>query len=342
MERFDVIIVGAGPGGLSCARTLAEAGLTPLVLERGETVGPKICGGGITWDGLIREVPARLLEQTSHRQLIFSNHQRIDYRRKDPIIATVNRENLGQWMLENAVAAGAEVRTGWRVTAMAGRHLRATTPEGDTRELAFSHLVGADGSASLVRRTLNIPAVRRGIGINYQVPGRYEHMEWHLNHNFFGNGYGWIFPHRDTVSIGAYQPTRTAPPARLKQQLVTWAAARGFDLTGVPGRAGLINYDYRGHRFGNRWLVGDAAGLASGLTGEGINPAIVSGRAVARTIIDPDYPAYEITKMLKKQRRHREIVDLSGLGPTVCTLLMESLLVMLRLRLVDFQKQLSL
>ena len=342
MEHFDVIIVGAGPGGLACARSLARDGAKTLVLERKLRVGPKVCGGGITWDGLIREVPPELLERTFNRQLIFSNYQRIDYRRKNPIIATVNRETLGRWMLENAAAAGTEVRTGWRVGRIAKHFLQATTSEGDTRELAFDHLVGADGSSSLVRRSLKIPSIRQGIGINYQVDGRYDQMEWHLNYKLFGNGYGWIFPHRDSVSIGAYQPTRTSSPARLKQQLLTWAGAKGFDLADTPGRAELINYDYRGHRFGNRWLVGDAAGLASGLTGEGINPAIVSGRAVARTIIDPDYPANEITEMLKKQRRHREIVDLSGLGPTTCTLLMESLLVMLRLRLVDFQKQLSL
>mgnify|MGYP003935603689 CR=1 FL=1 len=181
-----------------------------------------------------------------------------------------------------------------------------------------------------------------GFGVTWQVPGRYPHMEWHLNTRLFGNGYGWIFPHRQSVSVGSYCPGRGMPPARFKQQSTGWAKNRGFDLQQAPGRAGLINYDYRGWQFDNIWLVGDAAGFASGLTGEGINPAILSGQAAARKIIDPGYPADEIRLLLKKKNRHERVAALSSGSGALCTLLMEMLVVMLRMRLVDFQKQLSM
>ena len=47
-DKYDVIIVGAGPAGLSCAEVLAKGGKSVLVLEKNNEVGPKICAGGLT------------------------------------------------------------------------------------------------------------------------------------------------------------------------------------------------------------------------------------------------------------------------------------------------------
>ncbi|MHB8811523.1 MAG: NAD(P)/FAD-dependent oxidoreductase [Desulfobulbaceae bacterium] len=342
MDTFEVIIVGGGPGGLSCARILAEAGVRVLLLERRKTIGRKVCAGGITWDGLIQRVPEHLIERSFSEQRIFSNWQEVRFRRKSPIIATVNRERLGQWMREEAARAGAEIRTGCNVREVRDQAVLLTDEQGRSRTLGWGQLVGADGSSSLVRRHLGLPAEKMGVGMNYQAPGVYEHMEWHLNTSLFRNGYGWVFPHRETVSIGAYRPQTGIPPVRFKKRLLGWAESRGFHLDEVPAQAELINFDYRGFRFGRIWLVGDAAGLASGLTGEGIHPAIVSGETVARKIIKPDSPEDEMNRLLRKQRRHQRIVNLAAGKGAACTLLMETLVLLLRLRLINFQKQLSM
>jgi 2-polyprenyl-6-methoxyphenol hydroxylase-like FAD-dependent oxidoreductase len=47
-NRFDVIIIGAGPAGIACAEALAGSSLSVLLVEKNETVGPKICAGGLT------------------------------------------------------------------------------------------------------------------------------------------------------------------------------------------------------------------------------------------------------------------------------------------------------
>jgi geranylgeranyl reductase family protein len=342
MDKYEVIIVGGGPGGLSCARVLAEAGVKVMLLERKKTIGRKVCAGGITWDGLIQRVPEHLIERGFTEQRIYSNWQEVRFRRKSPIIATVNRERLGQWMRDEAVKAGAEVRTGCNVREISDRMVTVTDEQGGTFSLGWDRLVGADGSSSLVRRYLNIPSEKMGVGMHYQTPGVYEHMEWHLNTSLFRNGYGWVFPHRETVSVGAYRPQTGIPPVRFKKRLLGWAESKGFHLDEVPAQAELINFDYRGFEFGRVWLVGDAAGLASGLTGEGIYPAIVSGEAAARKIIDPKDPAAEVARMVGKQRRHQRIVDLASGNAAFCTLLMETLVVLLRLRLINFQKQLSM
>ncbi|GAB4344732.1 MAG: geranylgeranyl reductase family protein [Desulfobulbaceae bacterium] len=341
MDRYDAAIIGAGPGGLACATALAAGGARVIVLERRKTIGRKVCAGGLTWHGFIRRVPEDLIQRTFPEQHIFSRHQRIRFRKPHPIIATVNREELGKWMAKKAAAAGARIETGWLVTGLERDSLKAVRNK-SVRTVHFDHLVGADGSSSVVRRFLNLPVRRVGFGINVQVPETCPRMEWHLDPPLFGSGYAWIFPHRETTSVGVYSIRGGFPPSLLRKNFVHWAAARGFALNGLPARAELINHDFRGLRFNRTWLVGDAAGTASGLTGEGINPAIVSGEEVAAAIIDPAHRFERMKTLLKKHRRHVRMVELAARNSFLCTFLLESLVLLLRFRLVDFQEQLSL
>ena len=74
----------------------------------------------------------------------------------------------------------------------------------------------------------------------------------------------------------------------------------------------MINYDFRGYHFGNRFLAGDAAGLASGLTGEGIYPAILSGETIAKLIIDPSADTTNLDRLIDKQRKHQRLLAFIG------------------------------
>lgn len=333
----EIVIIGAGPGGLSSAKTLAGHGMEVLVLERKNIVGPKVCAGGITWSGLLRVLPEELIEGAFSQQYIFSNFQHIRVEEPNPIVATVNRETLGCWMAQAAQDAGAVIEKGTTVFHVSADHIVVRDREGSTRKIYFKHLIGADGSSSIVRKSLGIPRDNLGIGLNYQIRGRYERMEWHLNTKQFGYGYGWIFPHRDTVSIGGFCDRRNLTAADLKKRVISWAAGRGFDLCHEQTRAALVNCDFRGFSFGNIWLVGDAAGLASGLTGEGIYPAIVSGKTVAKKIIDPAYPATAIHSMVLQQKRHHRVINLAAKHQLLCTFLMEWLVLLLRCKILDFQ-----
>jgi len=331
MNSFSVIIVGAGPGGLACARRLAENGVDVLVLERKSVVGPKVCGGGITWDGLIRRVPKDIVEGSFSTQYIRSNYQRTVIRSADPIVATVRREVLGEWMGRQAENAGAVIKTSCLVHRITDDFV--STSRGDFR---YRYLVGADGSSSIVRKYLRLKTEKVGVGIDFLVPGSFTRMEWHLGHRRFNNGYGWIFPYKDMASVGIYGAKPYNNPRKMLASLRQWTREQKIPTAGLKPRAGLINYDYRGWCFGNRMLIGDAAGLASGLTGEGMYSALVSGETAAGVILDPGFDCRDLAQLLKKQQKHRRIVELSAKNKLINIGLMELLILALRTGLIPF------
>ncbi len=335
---FDVVIVGAGPGGLACASRTAAAGLSTLVIERKKTIGQKVCAGGITWNGLIKKVPDAPWERHFPEQCLCTRFQKVRISASTPIIATVNREKLGQQMLSKALDAGAIIQQGCQVRSIGPKsvtYVHKATQKSYTTE--YSHLVGADGSSSVVRRFLGIPVAEMGIGINYQITGTYPDMEWHLNSNLFKSGYAWIFPHSETVSIGAYADASVLSAKKLQHALHAWAGSTGFSLENQKLRSEYINFDFRGYNFGNSYLVGDAAGLASALTGEGIYPAIISGEAVADIICNPGCNTDSIDRLIRNHARHKKMVLIAGKNRVAATALSELVALSLKTRLLNFR-----
>ncbi len=336
---YSAVIIGAGPGGLACAKKLAENDISVIIIERKSEIGSKVCAGGITWSGLMGKIPDTLIEQAFPLQHITTKHQSIIVSSHTPIIATVNRKKLGMFMAQEAIDAGATLLVSSHVHKIGSNSVEVkNTSTSERITISFDYLIGADGSQSIVRKFLQIPTNNAGIGINYQIPGKRKEMEWHLHTDYFKNGYSWIFPHRDTLSIGAYADKSVMSAKRLKAGLIKWAQTQGIELQNKKCSAEFINFDYRGWEFDNIYLVGDAAGLASALTGEGIYPAIVSGETVAEKIFSPgNCDLSKINKMVKKQRTFQNIVKLTGRNTMVSSLLAELGLVFLRYKILSFR-----
>lgn len=333
MKNFHTVIVGGGPGGLACATLLARQGKEVLVLERNSAIGPKVCAGGIPSVAQGLGFPETLWEKSFTSQRISSNWQHAVIQDDSPIIRTVDRGRLGRWMADRAVAAGVSIATNALVLKIGENRVHLRGGE----EFGFSFLVGADGSSSLVRRQLGLPTEHMGVGINYQVQGNFPEMQWHLDTELFGNGYAWIFPHQDTASIGVYARRSTSKPNILLNRLHQWGARYNLELKSRQPQAALINSDFRGWRFHNRFLIGDAAGLASGLTGEGIYSAIVSGEEAARTILDAGYESKKMTQLIKRHHQHTRILELASSGKLTGKLVLESLIFCLRTGLIPFR-----
>ncbi len=303
MERYKTVIIGGGPGGLGCAKILAENGEDFLLLEGKPGPDSKICTGlwGMT-EKTRHMLPDGLFERTFRRVFFSTNRRRVELRMEKPFVATLNRKRLGEWMHREARKAGANISFGSMVTGIGKDYVSV-----GKRRIGFDYLVGADGSSSTVRRSIGLKQ-EIGIGIQYWVEEEYRDLEIHLDYGTFGPWYGWVAPHRGTTSIGTGGHTGFMPLKRMKRNLSEWCKQEGYDISGARFEGASLSNDYRGFRFGNRFLVGDAAGLVSGYTGEGIYFSMASGEDVARMIINKGHDPVLIRKVLEIKRKHEMIL----------------------------------
>lgn len=304
MEKYEIVIVGAGPSGLRAARTLAEAKKHVLVLEKNSVIGKKVCAGGLTVKDT-RLLPASIIDRTFGSIVLHTAKGAHEVDLGSHPVSTVNREKLGQWMAEEAEKAGAEIRTACRVDRIEGSSVFV-----NGREIGFDYLVGADGSSSAVRKSLRMPVKKKLSGLHYMSKTPRNDLEVFLNDFRQCLRYSWIFPHKDAASVGTGAWACNAH--ELKQSLDALCSRLCIEKTGFE--AFSINFDYRGSVFGNRYLAGDAAGFASGLTGEGIYPAILSGEEAARGILDKDYGYPGIKQLLKIKSRHESLLRILSMN----------------------------
>ena len=131
-------------------------------------------------------------------------------------------------------------------------------------------------------------------------------MVWYTNPKKLGSGYAWLFPHAGFASIGIGALGSTVYIKNLISELNIFLDKVGLPLT--PKLEGAtINCDYRGYKFDNFYLVGEAAGLVN-ILGEGIYPALLSGEEIAKTILDRNYQPVKLEKYIENKKRLEKTV----------------------------------
>lgn len=301
MEVFDVIIVGGGPAGLECARELSGSQLAVLLLEKDVAFGDKLCAGGLTLKDLnVLPLPDRLIRQKIFKAALHSRRRTARTVTEQPYVFTVDRRELGAYQRSLLNGTEVVVRTRSQVTEVGDRKLKLKTGE----EYGFRYLVGADGYASVVRRHLGLKTGHRLMGMQYTLPVDQEHpeLEMFLDARKFHLWYAWIFPHGDRIAVGCcWDPARIST-RKVKHSFHDWLEEKGMDTGQSRMESCPIACDYQGYHFGHVFLVGEAAGLASGFTGEGIYQALVSGQEAAKIIRDPEYKPEAMAQVLKYNR----------------------------------------
>ncbi|NIA22060.1 MAG: geranylgeranyl reductase family protein [Anaerolineaceae bacterium] len=318
--EVDVIIVGAGPAGATCARLLGRQGHSVVMIDRAKFPRKKSCGGWVSVKAF-SEFPEleklrkksgprnRLVEETLHglvfhnadmtREAVFSARRTVGY--------TVLRETFDAQLVELAKATSRRVTMAerCRVTGIDVGEQGVSIRAGGRRRFRGRILVGADGIDSTVARLTGlrdgwplhrkVACLAKEVAVDPRTLNRLygKQRKIHLAMQYGGTaGYAWAFPKRNTVGIGV--GCRADQAADIKALYGDWVG----DLCRaglLPEKADLRRpvgtmepaggaIDYEGHVGKRTLLIGDAGGFVSAATGEGIYPAMLSARVAARCI----------------------------------------------------------
>jgi geranylgeranyl reductase len=311
VESVEHLIVGAGPAGLRAGQVLAQAGREVLVAEKRQEIGPKTCAGGLTSKAytLLRELGLPATAGLARvGRVAFGTREPVELDPELTRVITLSRRELGCHQVAWTRTAGAEVRAG---CALRELDLAGRTALVDGKRLRWRHLIGADGSDSAVRRALDLPHARACFAAEYNIPGvRLEPLYVECDPALRG-GYYWVFPHQDYTSIGAVAEKHAVRPAELRAYVDERLARLGLACQRPPFEGATLEVEFRGLHFpGDVHLAGDAAGVPSSLTAEGIYSALLTGEEVAREIVEPRYRSDRVARWLRVKRRHDRLASL--------------------------------
>ncbi|HVM58211.1 MAG TPA: geranylgeranyl reductase family protein [Gaiellaceae bacterium] len=290
MSSFDVAVVGAGPAGATAAYRLADAGARVLLVDKAVFPRDKPCGGGVTGRA------ARLLpfsiepvveDRVERLEVRLRYRSRFERRARAPLALMTQRRRLDAFLVEQAAAAGVDVRDGVTVADVRPGGLTV-----DGEEVQARIVIGADGCNGASARALGLArGIMHGVALEANVPYAAAPRERYagrmvLELGVVRGGYGWVFPKGDHVNVGVGGYAGEGP--RLRERLRRLCEVHGIDPEAAT--------DTRGYRLpmrtpesrlarGTAAVIGDAAGLVDPFSGDGMYEAFLSSRLVAEAAL---------------------------------------------------------
>ena len=292
MERFDVIVVGAGPAGSVTAHLLAAEGVRALLVDRARFPRDKPCGGGVTLRG------ARLLP-CAIGPVVERQITTIGFRHPDlgafahgglaPVVLMTQRKRLDAFLAEQAALAGAHFRDGTRVrTVELEEDGRPAVTLDDGSRAGAEVLIAADGANGVCGRALKLgegrifaPALEANVAYDDVGAGVERHVAL-LEMGYVPGGYGWVFPKGDHANVGVGGWDSEGPHLRdhlrrvCERHDIAWSSLTEIRGHRLPMRGAATQV-----ACGRALAVGDAAGLVDPLSGDGMYEAFSSAHVAS-------------------------------------------------------------
>lgn len=325
--HYDVVVMGAGPGGCMTALDLTDAGFKVLLLEKERLPREKVCGGFLPPEAveIIEEgfgsIPGDCLvspDEVRGGRLLVEGGGAYDLPFRGPG-RSVSRSHLDAFM---ARRCGAEVRDGWQVEdfKMERFHVSARiSGEGEEELVESTYLVGADGADSLAlsqlrpefHRLYALPGLERTMLVISQGEIDWDPQWLGLVLMKKGRGFARFFVRDDMIGMAVNYDQDKGWMREYEDLTVFLREGAGFRPEGEAlrrpsssnrmGVAGKYNLGA-----GCSLLVGEAAGLLDPW-GFGIRLALESGRVAAESLVES--AGESITPHLRYRYRMQEVLE---------------------------------
>jgi geranylgeranyl reductase family protein len=299
MDDCDVLIVGAGPAGSSCAWKLRDSGLRVAILDKQRFPRDKVCGGWITLP-VVDELGIDLAEYSRHRVLqpirgfrtSRMGGREVETKYREPVSYAIRRCEFDEFLLRRC---GAHVCEGVPLSSLEKSAEKWIVNGRITARV----VIGAGGHFCPVARL-------RGANARAEVAVAAQEIEFEMTEQqakacsihadtpelYFCpdmKGYGWCVRKKNFLNVGLGRLDPRGLPAWVAGLLKFLTATRkvAFDLPAkMHGHSYLLYSHTKRNVAGDGiLLIGDAAGLAYSQSGEGIRPAVESGLLAAEAIL---------------------------------------------------------
>lgn len=300
MDICDVLIVGGGPAGSTCARRLQRGGLDVLVLDKKTFPRDKTCAGWIT-PPVVEELELdaddyrrdRVLQPITRFRTGMIGGSEVQVSYGSPVSYGIRRCEFDDYLLQRS---GARLRL--------GEALRTMRREGNdwviNDSIRTPLVIGAGGhfcpvARQLGAREISAAAVVAAQEVEFEIPAdelSKVAVEPDCPELYFCDdlkGYGWCFRKQNVLNIGLGR-TETDGLTDQVSAFCSFLRQRQRIDCAIPLR-------FHGHAYQlyerevpkladeGVLLIGDAAGLAYPQSGEGIRPAVESGMISADVIL---------------------------------------------------------
>ena len=301
MKSYDVVVIGAGLGGLQCARLLAHGGVSVLLVDRKQTLDANVHTTGIFVRRTLEDfdLPEDCLGPPVRDVVLYSpRRRRLALRSEHDEFRVGRMGKLYQRLLDECLEAGVQWLPGTRYVGCEseGDHSFVyLETKGMPRSVRARFVVGADGAQSRVARDLHLDTNQEWIVGVEDVFADVKTEGPPCFHCFLdaelAPGYiAWVVSDGGEmhVGVGGY-PSRFEPVAALEKfksslkEIVELEGARRVERRGGRIPVGGVLRRLASTR---GLLVGDAAGAVSPLTAGGLDPCMRLSSLAAEVITD--------------------------------------------------------